>query len=391
MKLDTSQIEDGLRHIDRQRFPLNYRKLTDELARRRAQEQATMAPTPVRAPLRFEFRGETREYFRIWIVNLALTIVTLGVYSAWAKVRRQRYFHSNTFLAGSAFGYHADPVRILIGRAIAAVLVGSYFVAVRISVVATLAAGAVIFLALPWLVVKSRMFSARVTSWRGLRFNFRPDYRRAYLIFAGGLILTILTLGLFAPRMSRERYRFIVTRTSYADTPFESDPGIGRFYQTTFGAIGLAVGVGIFVMMFMTALIKGLDFNPHSSHTAAKVVPLISLFFNYAILGPVVLGYTQSRNLNEVLNHTTLGPHAFSSALGAQRLIGLYLGNVFAIVGTLGMLTPWAEIRLMRYRLESVQLLAGQSLDDFVARAPQSVPAAAAEELASFLDLDFGF
>jgi hypothetical protein len=44
----------------------------------------------------FEFRGEAREYFRIWIVNLALGIVTLGVYSAWAKVRSERYFYGNT-------------------------------------------------------------------------------------------------------------------------------------------------------------------------------------------------------------------------------------------------------------------------------------------------------
>jgi uncharacterized membrane protein YjgN (DUF898 family) len=35
----------------------------------------------------FQFRGRTDEYFRIWIVNIALTIVTLGIFSAWAKVR----------------------------------------------------------------------------------------------------------------------------------------------------------------------------------------------------------------------------------------------------------------------------------------------------------------
>ena len=45
-----------------------------------------------------------------------LTIVTLGIYSAWAKVRRQRYFYGNTSLAGASFDYHARPVQILIGR-----------------------------------------------------------------------------------------------------------------------------------------------------------------------------------------------------------------------------------------------------------------------------------
>ena len=40
----------------------------------------------------FRFTGTAREYFGIWIVNILLTIVTLGIYSAWAKVRRMRYF-----------------------------------------------------------------------------------------------------------------------------------------------------------------------------------------------------------------------------------------------------------------------------------------------------------
>ena len=40
----------------------------------------------------FEFSGRGDEYFRIWIVNLALTILSLGIFSAWAKVRTERYF-----------------------------------------------------------------------------------------------------------------------------------------------------------------------------------------------------------------------------------------------------------------------------------------------------------
>jgi Bacterial protein of unknown function (DUF898) len=32
-----------------------------------------------------EFSATAGEYFSIWIVNLGLTIATLGVYSAWAR------------------------------------------------------------------------------------------------------------------------------------------------------------------------------------------------------------------------------------------------------------------------------------------------------------------
>src|SRR6187402_3726843 len=71
---------------------------------------------PSRVLLPFEFRATGGEYFRIWIVNLLLTIVTLGIYSAWAKVRRLRYFYGSTLLDGHSFEYHATPMAILKGR-----------------------------------------------------------------------------------------------------------------------------------------------------------------------------------------------------------------------------------------------------------------------------------
>jgi uncharacterized membrane protein YjgN (DUF898 family) len=50
-----------------------------------------------------------------------LSVLTLGIYSAWAKVRRLRYFYDNTSVAGS-FDYHGNPISILKGRIIAVVL-----------------------------------------------------------------------------------------------------------------------------------------------------------------------------------------------------------------------------------------------------------------------------
>jgi hypothetical protein len=58
-----------------------------------------------------EFTGTAGEYFRIWIVNLALTILTLGIYSAWAKVRKRRYFYAHTRIAGRKLRIPRPPNR----------------------------------------------------------------------------------------------------------------------------------------------------------------------------------------------------------------------------------------------------------------------------------------
>src|SRR5215471_19629889 len=85
------------------------------------------APAPTaRPPEPLRFTGTGSGYFGIWIVNLLLTILTLGIYSAWAKVRRLQYFYRHTELAGSSFDFHGSPVRILIGRILALLLLFLY-------------------------------------------------------------------------------------------------------------------------------------------------------------------------------------------------------------------------------------------------------------------------
>src|SRR3981189_3861669 len=75
-----------------------------------------------------EFTGSTGQYFRIWIVNLALTVLTLGLYSAWAKVRKRRYFYTHTRIDGESFEYRGRPIAILKGRLIAVALFLAYIV-----------------------------------------------------------------------------------------------------------------------------------------------------------------------------------------------------------------------------------------------------------------------
>src|SRR5260221_9780481 len=287
------QLDEAAHNVDRGRFPLNAQRLLDEQERRRTQAApAAAAPVQTLTP---QFQADGREYFRIWIVNLALTIVTLGIYSAWAKVRKLRYFYSNTSLAGSAFGYHADPIKILKGRVIAALVAVAYFAATRYSGFVTLIVIGLIAVATPWLVVRSRMFSMRMTSWRGIRFGFRKDYLGAYGALLGWMALGFVTFGIMLPYAACRRYEFIVNRTRFGATAFECHPRAGRFYKTMFAAGGMAF-VLMFVIIFLarwlasalggvTASIGGPALIVQPVGFPARIPPL-----------PLVHAYTQTRN-----------------------------------------------------------------------------------------------
>lgn len=71
--------------------------------------------TPRRYPTEFTASGS--EYFRIWIVNLLLIVLTLGIYLPWAKVRKLKYFYRNTGLGGDALDFHGEPKKMLRGTA----------------------------------------------------------------------------------------------------------------------------------------------------------------------------------------------------------------------------------------------------------------------------------
>ena len=120
----------------------------------------------------FEFRGKGSEYFRIWIVNLILSIITLGIYSAWAKVRRKQYFYASTRLQGTGFEYLADPIKILKGRIIIAIIAISYSVISNLMPIAGTVLSLLFLLILPWIVVRSISFNNRNSAYRNIRFGF---------------------------------------------------------------------------------------------------------------------------------------------------------------------------------------------------------------------------
>lgn len=128
-----------------------------------------------------EFRGDAREYFRIWAANLCLTLLTFGIFSAWAKVRKKRYFYSNTVLDGTPFQYLGQPAPILKGRVIAAALFLVYYGSSNIFTSLMPYILAVGLIVAPWVVARSVAFNARNSAYRNITFSFDGNYQSALL------------------------------------------------------------------------------------------------------------------------------------------------------------------------------------------------------------------
>jgi uncharacterized membrane protein YjgN (DUF898 family) len=157
----------------------------------------TAAAPPQRIDLRFV--GSGSEYFRIWIVNLLLTAVTLGLYYPVAKLRRLRYFYSSTEVGGQPLSFHAQASGMLKGYLLVAALLGAYSLAGHLSPIAGLVAFVLLAAIWPALWHSSMRFRAANTGWRGLRLAFLGSRAGAYKALLPGYVLSfgIVALGLF--------------------------------------------------------------------------------------------------------------------------------------------------------------------------------------------------
>lgn len=63
----------------------------------------------------FEYDGKTGQLYKIWIVNVLLSIITLGIYRFWGKTRVRKYTTSSFSLHGDRFEYTGSGKELFLG------------------------------------------------------------------------------------------------------------------------------------------------------------------------------------------------------------------------------------------------------------------------------------
>jgi uncharacterized membrane protein YjgN (DUF898 family) len=367
-------------------------------------------------PQRFEFTGTGAEYFRIWVVNLLLTIATLGIYSAWAKVRRLQYFYRNTRVAGAIFDYHGNPKAILKGRILAVILVAAYKISYDISLWATIMVVLVLAGIMPWLLARAFRFKLINSSYRGLRFHFSGTVAEAYrtlilfpivlavmglflwsvitsysqrpglgLILMTG-ILPFLLLGGTIPLAHYLLKRYQHDNAYFGQMPFFFHARPAEFFKTYGKAVGFfflgSIPAAIFGFLtakaykFLTATMFGWLF--------ALLYGVLSAYAFYLFVRP----YLESRLQNLIWNSTELGEHKFESTVSARRLLLIHASNLLLIMLTCGLYKPFAAVRLMKYRVENMILIPAGNLEEFLADQSTDDAGAIGQEAGDLFDID---
>ncbi len=430
-----------------------------------------------------EFTGKASEYFGIWIVNLLLSLLTLGIYSAWAKVRRKKYFYQNTQIDKVGFDYHAKPINILKGRLIAFAFFMAYAFGGELNLFIPMLAVIVFVLALPWLVVRASIFNARNSSHRGLRFDFVGKVGEAVKVYLLMPVVAVLSLYLAWPYVDHKRNKFMVSHHQFGLSSFDFKAKVSSFYKVYAIVLIIPFIIGILAAIAIPAYKAYLEKAEKAAQQSSFSVPFavgfaetennhqivladnaveqepyrveriysededldeqfdnqeqsvsddsvgvasektfeeiieetqrerqqsrekmitdilkaptkimlgVGFVLAYLVVIFAFVAYFKSRIGNLVWNNTSLDRISFKSTLRARDYLWIYVTNIIAIALTFGLATPWAQIRLARYRASKLQIVGDVDFDKFVGDKKAEVKATG-EEIADFFDVDFSF
>ncbi|MEO7887672.1 MAG: YjgN family protein [Polaromonas sp.] len=371
--------------------------------------------------LSIDFTGSGSEYFRIWIVNLLLLLVTFGIYYPWAKVRRLRYFYGNTVVGGEPLGFHADPTKLLKGYLLVGLLFMLYSIAGQFSPIAGFVAFLIVAALWPALLKSSMQFRMANTSWRGLRFAFRGSLGDAYravlplfipsLVILGALtqvsnpekpplwyVWTVGVVGLASLAVlpwllwNLKQYQHNHYALASLQTTFKAT--LGSFYKLFLKVLGMMV----LPLLLPVGLAAGAVYAMKTSGTLSRsstglivMVAVLGFFAAMVTVMVLVKPYATSRFQNLVWTRTGNVSLRFVSQLRFSSLLWLTLKNWLLMMLTLRLYWPFAAVAMARMRLQAVTVKTRVNPDTLLSHVKPVEGDAAGEAGGDLFGLDIGF
>ncbi len=278
-----------------------------------------------------EFTASGIEYFKIWIVNALLSVLTLGIYSAWAKVKNRQYLYANTRFLSTQFRFNANPISILKGRLIAAFVIGIAYLAFMLNINVGYAVSIIIVATLPWVITFVYAFNARNTSLHDIYFNFKsPGYFQALMVYLVWPILAVISVGILAPTYVFKRRQFEVEHYTYGANKFlfnARKAEFGRIFIILFSMI-----IGMVIVFFVLLLA-----------VQTLVSELKGMVIIYSLCCLIILKAVYATEIqNLVWNSIAIKKNHFKSRINVSVTLGFYVLLVLLVLPvTLGVLWAW--------------------------------------------------
>lgn len=306
-----------------------------------------------------KFSGKAGKLFTILLVNFFLTIVTLGIYYPWAKAKLIQYFYSETEFSGSRFVFHGTGKEMFKGFIKVFAFIVGFTILLQVlpllkaQVGVTISVALIYWLALialiPLAIHGSLRYRLSRSSWRGIHFAYNGEISKLYSIIIKGLLLTIFSLGIYAPWFTVSIRAYIMSNVKFGNLAFKYNPqGAKLLGLNILGVFFCLITFGIYVPWY---LVKIKNFH--------------------------------IRNTFAVQNETE---YQLESTMAGLDFWLLSIMNTLTILFTLGLGTPFVIIRDLQFNLENIHF--SKEIDfDNLEQVEGEYKDATGDDLADALDI----
>lgn len=353
-------------------------------------------------PRQAVFHGTGGALFGLYLRNILLTLVTLGVYYLWGKNRLRTYLAGQCEFEGDRFAWHGTGRELFLGAlkvlvVLAPIIFLAYVAPVlwkdpTLQLVGQLLTIVVYTVLVPMAMVGVRRYRFSRLSWRGIRFSFRGRVRDFLKLFVRGSFLTGMTLGLYAPFFQTQTRKFFFENTYFGNARFSYHGKGSDLFRRLILAL-LVVGAGFLLAAFSASL--SVDLVRFSASTRSPGPEAIRRMIAAALPSVVVAAvvvivayfwYLAYRH-RYFWSHTSFGPANFRSTMTASKLLWQSFSNLLLLVLTVGLALPWVMVRNIRFALNNIALIGSVDLKSIVQEAQAA--GATVESMADMLHIDF--
>lgn len=309
-------------------------------------------PQPV-----FGFTARRFAFALILFVNMLLTIVTLGIYRFWGKVRVRRYMWRHVRLMGDPFEYTGTGGELFLGFLVVLAILfplGLVYSAIDtlipparsdLRIAAEIVYYAVLFALLQIGFYRMWRYRLSRTVWRGIRFGLDGSSWTYLKLAVGWTVLCLLTLGVAYPWMQIDLWRYQARHTRLGDRRFVFE-GTAKALLLPWLCVNVPLAIFVGVLIVLSSGIVTEDFYKLRQFGRENVVPL-AIVGTVLALGFISLPFTwlnyKVREVRLRLSGLNLGPAQCRSQLPYGRLLGfaalcvivilMILSPVFILVG----------------------------------------------------------
>jgi uncharacterized membrane protein YjgN (DUF898 family) len=326
----------------------------------------------------FEFEGNWREFAPIAFTNLLLTIVTLGVYTFWARTRERRYLWSQTRFIDDRLEWTGTGLELFIGYVMAFVLFLVPLGAIQFLIQALAFRGedglaalvfVVFYLAFLYLVgvaiYRALRYRLSRTYWHGIRGG-SDDQGFGYAVsHLWKTIVGTMALGLLVPWAMVNLWNERWNRMSFGPHEFRSHANvtgslIGRYLLyylvPILGFIAAAVGIYFFA--------PTIDGPREQIQLSLLVIFAVGYVLFFVVLGLIALTF-YAAYFREVVGNLSLGGLEFEFSARTKDWLALFIVNLLLVVGTLGIGAIFLGYRNWAFFIRHMQAYGTLDLDDF--------------------------